>query len=87
MNLELISIPTIATIVYWVINLLKYTFNNSEKFKRLIPITAAILGAVLSVLCFYEIPKIVPDDNMLIAIVIGGASGLTATGSHQLIKN
>jgi hypothetical protein len=86
MNLELISIPTIATIVYWVINLLKYTFNNSEKFKRLIPITAAILGAVLSVICFYAIPKIVPADNVLIAIVIGGASGLTATGSHQLIK-
>ena len=86
MNLELISIPTIATIVYWVINLLKYTFNNSEKFKRLIPITAAILGAVLSVICFYAIPKIVPADNVLIAIIIGGASGLTATGSHQLIK-
>lgn len=86
MNYELISIPAIAAIVYWVVNLLKYTFNNSEKFKRFIPITAAILGAVLGVVCFYTLPEIVPADNVLIAIVIGGASGLTATGSHQIIK-
>jgi len=45
LNLELISIPAIATVVYWVINLLKYTFNNSEKFKRFIPLTAAVLGS------------------------------------------
>ncbi len=86
MSLELISIPAIAAIVYWVINLIKYTLNNNEKFKRLIPITAAILGAVLSVVCFYALPEIVPADNVLIAIVIGGASGLTATGTNQVIK-
>lgn len=86
MSLELISIPAIVAVVYWVINLLKYTFNNSEKFKRYIPITTAILGAIFGVVCFYALPSIIPTDNVLIAIVIGGASGLTATGSHQIMK-
>ena len=86
LNLELISIPAIATVVYWVINLLKYTFNNSEKFKRFIPLTAAVLGSLIGVLCFYIVPSIIPADNPLIALVIGAASGLTATGSHQLLK-
>lgn len=86
MSLELLSIPAIAAIVYWVMNLLKYTFDNNEKFKKLIPITAAILGAILGGLCFYALPSIIPTDNVLIAIVIGGASGLTATGSHQILK-
>jgi hypothetical protein len=84
--LELISIPSIATIVYWVINLLKYTFNNSEKFKRFIPLIATLLGIVFGVVCFFSLPEIIPADNVFLAIVIGGASGLSATGSHQLLK-
>ena len=86
MNLELISIPAIATVVYWIINLLKYTFNNNERFKRLIPIIATLLGVVLGVICYFGLPSIVPADNVLIATIIGGSSGLTATGSHQLLK-
>ncbi|HHU24060.1 MAG: phage holin family protein [Bacilli bacterium] len=84
--MELISIPSIATIVYWVINLLKYTFNNSEKFKRFIPLIATLLGIVFGVVCFFSLPEIIPADNVFLAIVIGGASGLSATGSHQLLK-
>lgn len=84
--MELISVPAIATVVYWVINLIKYTVNNNEKFKRFIPITAALLGAVFGVICFYGLPDIIPADNVLVAIIIGGASGLTATGTHQVIK-
>ena len=86
MSLELISVPAIAAIVYWVINLLKYTFNNSEKFKRFIPLTSAFLGATLGVICFYSMPSVISTDSALIAFVIGGASGLSATGANQVIK-
>lgn len=84
--MDLISVPAIAAVVYWVINLIKYTVNNNEKFKRFIPITAAFLGAIFGVICFYVMPAIIPADNVLVAIVLGGASGLTATGTHQMIK-
>lgn len=86
MTLELISVPAIATIVYWIINIIKYTVNENEKFKRFIPLTAALLGAVLGVVCFYGLPTIIPTDNLLVAIVIGGSSGLTATGFNQIMK-
>jgi len=86
MTIELISVPAIASIVYWVINLIKYTVNNNEKFKRFIPLTASLLGMALGVICFYFLPLIIPADNILVAIVIGGASGLTATGAHQMMK-
>ena len=36
--LELISVPAIATIVYWVMNLIKYAVKDNEKFKRFIPL-------------------------------------------------
>ena len=84
--LELISVPAIAAVVYWVINLIKYAVGENETFKRFIPIMAAVLGAVCGVVCYFAIPTIVPAENLLVAIVIGGASGLTATGANQVFK-
>lgn len=84
--LELISVPAIAAVVYWIINLIKYTIGDNEKFKRFIPLLATALGAVCGLICLYAIPTILPAENILVAIVIGGASGLTATGANQIIK-
>jgi len=84
--LELISVPAIAAVVYWLVNLIKYTVGENEKFKRFIPILATVLGAVCGVVCYFAIPAIVPAENLLVAIVIGGASGLTATGANQIVK-
>lgn len=84
--LELISVPAIATIVYWVINIIKYAVQENEKFKRFIPLISAALGAVLGVVAFFALPSIIPADNVCVAILVGGASGLTATGTNQIIK-
>jgi len=65
---------------------MKYTFNNSEKFKRLIPLLAAFLGVIIGIISFYLVPSIIPTDNVVVAIVLGGASGLSATGVNQVLK-
>ena len=84
--LELISVPAIATIVYWVINIIKYAVQENEKFKRFIPLISAALGAILGLVAYYAVPSIIPAANVCVAILIGGASGLTATGTNQIIK-
>lgn len=84
--LELISVPAIAAVVYWVVNLIKYIVGENETFKRFIPLIATALGVASGVVCFYALPSIIPATNLLVAIVIGGASGLTATGANQVIK-
>ena len=84
--LELISVPAIATIVYWVINLIKYAVKDNEKFKRFIPLISAALGSILGLVAYYAVPSIIPAANVCVAILIGGASGLTATGTNQIIK-
>ena len=38
--LNLISVPAIAAVVYWVINLIKYCVGENEKFMRFIPLLA-----------------------------------------------
>lgn len=84
--LQLISVPAIAAMVYWTIEIVKYALEDSEKFKRFIPLTAAILGAVLGIGCFYLTPDLISAPNVFVAIVLGAASGLTATGANQIIK-
>lgn len=84
--LELVSVPAIAAVVYWVVNLIKYIVGENETFKRFIPLIATVLGVVSGVVCFYALPSIIPATNLLVAIVIGGASGLTATGANQVLK-
>ncbi len=84
--LNIISVPAIAAIVYFVISIIKYAVKGNEKFKRLIPVVAAVLGIILGIVAFYAVPGIIPADNIFTAILIGGASGLTATGANQIIK-
>lgn len=84
--LNLISVPAIAVVVYWVINIIKHAVGENEKFKKFIPLIAAALGVVCGIICYYAVPSIIPAENIVVAIVIGGASGLTATGTNQIIK-
>lgn len=83
---EMVSVPVIVSIVYVAMQLYKYVVNGSEKWIRLIPVWGAILGVVLGVIAFYAVPGIVPADNVFTAILIGGASGLAATGTNQIFK-
>lgn len=80
------SVPAIAAVVYFIIELIKYTTKKSEKVLRFIPLISAGIGLVCGVVSYFAIPQIVPTDNVVVALVIGAASGLTATGFNQIIK-
>ncbi len=84
--LQIISVPVIVAIVYWVINLIKYATKENETFKRFIPLVSAGLGALFGLICFYALPEIIAAPNVLVAVLSGGASGLSATGCNQVIK-
>ena len=84
--LNLISVPAIATAVYLLIEVLKKAFNNNEKFLRFIPLISLTIGVISGIICFYFIPSIIPAPNIIVAFIIGGASGLTATGTNQIFK-
>lgn len=81
-----VSVPAIAAAVYWIVNLIKYTVEDVEKISRFIPLISGILGVAFGVICYIAFPSVIPADNALTAVVIGAASGLTATGFNQIIK-
>ena len=84
--LQIASVPAIAAVVYWVVNLIKYTTKYNEKLLTFVPLISAALGVVCGAISFFAIPDIMPTDNIFVAVVLGGASGLTATGFNQIIK-
>lgn len=84
--IEATSVPVIVAIVYGSMELYKIVFKGKEKFIKLIPIIAAVLGALLGIVAYYAAPEIIAADNILTAILIGGASGFAATGTHQIFK-
>lgn len=68
------------------IKLVRHAVGENDKFDRFVPLIAAGLGVVCGVVCYFALPSILPSHNIVTAIVIGGASGLTATGTNQVFK-
>ena len=56
--LNLISVPAIAAVVYWVINIIKHAVGENEKFKRCIPLitTESCVALFVFTLCRVSSP-------------------------------
>lgn len=83
---EIATIPAIAAIVYTIIDIVKTAVGGDEKFKRFIPLISCGLGAVCGIVAFFCIPGVMETQNVLVAIILGAASGLSATGTNQAVK-
>ena len=84
--IDITTIPALAAIVYTVIDITKTAMGGDEKFKRFIPLIACILGAICGVVAFYFVPGVMGTQNLLVAIILGAASGLSSTGTNQVVK-
>lgn len=80
--LQTISVPAIAAVVYAIVEWLK-TIVKGETFKKWIPLVAVCLGAVLGVVAFYVYPSAIPATTVWMALVVGMASGASATWAHE----
>ena len=83
---DITTIPALAAIVYTIIDIAKTAMGGDKRFKRFIPLIACILGAICGVVAFYFVPGVLDTQNLLVAIVLGAASGLSATGANQIGK-
>lgn len=83
---EAAAIPALAAIVYTIIDITKTAMGGTDKFNRFIPLISCVLGAICGVVAFYFVPGVLDTQNLLVAIVLGAASGLSATGTNQAVK-
>ena len=80
------TIPAIAAIVYTIIDIVKTAVGGTEQFKRFIPLISCALGAIIGTITYFCVPGVMETQNVLVAIVLGAASGLSATGTNQAVK-
>ena len=83
---EIATIPAIAAIVYTIIDIVKTAVGGTEHFKRFIPLVSCALGAIIGIIAYFCVPGVMETQNVLVAIVLGAASGLSATGTNQAVK-
>ena len=85
--LEIISVPVIVGIVYFIMAVYKTLVKDAPTFwTNLIPVWAAMLGIGLGILAYYCVPEVMPAENVLVAVLIGLSSGLGAVGVNQVGK-
>ncbi len=85
--LVVLCVPIIVAVVYVAMTVYKHIVQkNSEVLTRIIPLFAAILGAILGIYGFYRVPGIMLSDNLFICMIVGIVSGLGAVGLHQVGK-
>lgn len=84
---QIATVPVICTAIYGIIEVAKkWIFANNEVFKKYIPVIACFGGAIISFICFFAVPDAIPTQTWYGALVIGGASGLSAVGVNQIKK-
>ncbi|HIT62163.1 MAG TPA: hypothetical protein IAC38_01775 [Candidatus Caccovivens faecavium] len=85
--IEIICVPVIVALVFVIMEIYKKFIAKENKILvAIIPIIGGVLGIIFGIICFYAIPSIIPATNILTAILIGCASGLSATGCNQIFK-
>lgn len=72
-NLTVITVPVIVSVVYALIGVITKATNESEKFKRFIPLLALIFGSILGGVLFVFEPSLIGANNAVVAILIGAA--------------
>ena len=85
--MEFTSIPIIVIICYLIGEIYKVLFKNKQDLYKLIPIVLACFGGLLGVLIFLTNPEIMLNvSNVWSALGIGIVSGVSSTGTNQIIK-
>lgn len=81
------SVPIIVVCCYIVGELYKLIFKNKTEAFRFIPVLSAVVGGILGVIIFFTNPEMIFDaQNVWIALGVGIVSGVSATGTNQIVK-
>ena len=80
------TVPIITCVVFFVLEFIKLLTKSNDTFKKFIPVVSGFLGIGFAVMLYYVAPSSLAVENVVHAVMIGLASGLAATGTHQIFK-
>ena len=81
------GVPIIVILCYIVAEIYKVIFKQNDNARKLIPVFMAITGAIISIVIYYTNKEMLYNaKNIWVALEIGIVSGVSATGTNQIIK-
>ncbi len=81
------SVPIIVVCCYIVGEIYKLIFKKKTEAYKFIPVLLAVIGGILGVVIFFTNPEMIFDaDNVWIALGVGIVSGVSSTGTNQIVK-
>ena len=85
--MQIVCVPLIVSAVYGIIELYKMLVKNKKDiWLKFIPVIALVIGGLLGVALFFIAPQLIIAENVWFALIVGMASGLSATGTNQIFK-
>ncbi len=82
-----VSVPIIVVCCYIIGEIYKAIFKNKEEAYKLIPCVSALCGGIMGIIMFLTNKEMIMNaENIYIALGIGIVSGVSATGTNQIIK-
>lgn len=85
--MDFTCVPIIVVCCYIIGELYKLLFKNKKEVYKFIPIIMAFVGGVLGILIYITDKELIFNVNSIwIALGIGIVSGISSTGTNQIIK-
>ncbi len=85
--MEFASLPIILLICYVIGEVYKYLFRKKQEAYKFIPIFLSICGGILGIMIYLTNKEMMLNaSNLWTALRIGMVSGISATGTNQIIK-
>lgn len=81
-----IDIPIMVIVYFLVEGIKRFIIKEDDKKRSLLPVIAALLGSIVSILVYLYWPSVTTSFNVLNAFASGAVSGTAATGSNQIYK-
>lgn len=85
--MEFVCVPIIVIFCYIIGEIYKIIMRNKKETFKYIPIIVAIFGGIFGFLIYITNPEIIFNaDNIWAALGVGIVSGVSSTGTNQIIK-
>ena len=83
---EFFSIPAISALSFGIVEIIKKTYDTEGRLKKLYPIISAFIGVLVGISAFLAQPDLIIGDSLLSSVLVGMASGLSATGGNEIFR-
>lgn len=86
--IKIIGTVAILALTFFTMAIYKKLVRNQKNnvWRRLIPLWALLIGLMLGLIFYVNVPEVMPTTSLSTSIILGGICGWASVGGHQFGK-